>query len=159
MQKPKQIGKVEVPIYKHGIYVYIGMPDDVQPQEQARCQIVYAEQRINMYFKSIDTHSENIIHEIVHAVDFILFAVGANIDCTKESSEIRAYLTGYIWNRVGTIMHRISKPTLNLTPIVEKAIDLGIEVEKHNQKEKKNSKTQTRKENEQGRKTQRGSKK
>lgn len=104
----KKIGAFEIDVFKHGVEVYIGeLPDDVHKAARAYCELLIDERLIKLYLLSKDEYDFYILHECVHAADFILNNIGANMDTKPECSEIRAYLTEYIYCKVGKVLGRI----------------------------------------------------
>lgn len=52
------------------------------------------------------------MHECVHAADFILDNIGADMGCNPNDSEIRAYLAEYIFCKVEVILGRMKETSL-----------------------------------------------
>lgn len=104
----RKIGKFEIDLYKHGIELYIGdMPEETHPSARAYTELLIEERLVKIYLQSKKEFDFYIMHECIHAADFILHNIGANIDCSPNNSEIRAYLAEYIYCCIGTILGTI----------------------------------------------------
>lgn len=104
----KKIGAFEIDLFKHGVEVYVGdLPDECHAAARAYTELLIDERLIKLYLLSKDEYDFYIMHECVHAADFILMNIGANMDTKPDCSEIRAYLTEYIYCKVGQILGRI----------------------------------------------------
>lgn len=109
----KRIGKFEIDVFKHGVELYIGLPPEAQTTTEAYCELIDGEQLIKIYLKDKNAYVGYIMHECVHAADFILNNIGANMGTDPDQSEIRAYLTEYIYCKVGWVLGTIKyDPTL-----------------------------------------------
>ena len=100
----KRLGGFEIDVFKHGVDVYVGLPSDTKNTEEARCDIIIDEQQVNIYLKEKDCFTGYIMHECVHAADFILENIGAGMGTNPNDSEVRAYLAEYIFCEVGCIL-------------------------------------------------------
>lgn len=110
----KKLGAFEIDIFKHGVEVYIGdMPDGAHSATRAYCELLPDERLIKLYLLSKLEYDFYILHECVHAADFILHNIGANMGTDPDQSEIRAYLTEYIYCKIGWLLGTIKyDPTI-----------------------------------------------
>ena len=96
----KQVGGFEIPLYKHAVKVFVGLPDDVPQHHAAHTEIFPDKQLVHIYIKDPnDFYVGYTMHECIHAADFILYAIGADMGCSPDDSEVRAYLAEYIYNK------------------------------------------------------------
>lgn len=109
----KQIGSFEIPVFKHGVKIFIGLPDELRPNAAAHTEILFDEQLVNLYFKSRNTELHYVMHECIHAADFILNSIGANMGTNANDSEVRAYLAEYIFSMVGVKLGYAKKEKKN----------------------------------------------
>lgn len=116
----KQIGSFEIDVFKHGVKVFVGFPDDDKPNETGRCEVFMDKQLVHLYFKDKQPPTHIIMHECIHAADFILYNIGANMDAKPDNSEIRAYLAEYIYSMVGVKLGFMKK--LKVNPIHKKIV-------------------------------------
>ena len=100
----KRIGGFEIDIFKHGVDVYTGLPEDCAKNAKAYCEIVLDKQQVNIYLKEKDYFTGYVMHECIHAADFILKNIGADMGTNPNDSEVRAYLAEYIFCKVGCIL-------------------------------------------------------
>ena len=106
--KQKRIGKFEIDVFKHGVEVYVGdLPDECHAAARAYTELLIDERLIKLYLLSKDEYDFYIMHECVHAADFIVNNIGANMDTKPDASEVRAYLAEYIYCKVGCVLGRI----------------------------------------------------
>ena len=104
----KPFGKFEIDIFKHGIEVYIGnLPEECHNASRAYTELLVNERLVRLFFLSKDEYDFYIMHECIHAADFILNNIGANMDTKPDDSEIRAYLTEYIYCKVGQVLGKV----------------------------------------------------
>ena len=108
----KRIGQFEVDVYKHAVYVYIGMPDGVPNNAQAHCSMPVGSQHIEIYVRNKSAFQGYVMHECIHAADFILDNIGAYMGTDANSSEIRAYLAEYIFCKTECILGRMKETSL-----------------------------------------------
>lgn len=98
--KAKKVGAFEIDVFKHGVEVYVGdLPDECHAAARAYTELLIDERLIKLYLLSKDEYDFYIMHECIHAADFILYAIGANMGCTPDDSEVRAYLAEHIYNK------------------------------------------------------------
>lgn len=97
----KQVGEFEIPLYKHAVKVFVGMPDELPQQHAAHTEMFPDKQLVHIYVKDPKDFfcMGYTMHECIHAADFILYTIGANMSCTPDDSEVRAYLAEYIYNK------------------------------------------------------------
>ena len=101
----KRIGKFEIDVFKHGVELWVGgMPESAKPQARAYTELTTDKQLVCIYLLSKDEYDFYIMHECIHAADFILNNIGANMDTNPDCSEIRAYLAEYIYCKIGQIL-------------------------------------------------------
>jgi len=106
--KPKKVGAFEIDVFKHGVEVYVGdLPDECSKTARAYCTLFIDERLVKIYLLSKDEYEFYIMHECIHAADFILNNIGANLDTKPDDSEVRAYLAEYIYCKVGCILGKI----------------------------------------------------
>lgn len=110
--KIKKIGAFEVDVFKHAVYVYIGMPDGVPLNAQAHCSMPVGSQHIELYIRDKKAFQGYVMHECVHAADFILDNIGAYMGTDANSSEIRAYLAEYIFCKTECVLGRMKETSL-----------------------------------------------
>lgn len=104
----KRIGKFEIDVFKHGVEVYVGdLPDECSKTARAYCTLFIDERLVKIYLLSKDEYEFYIMHECIHAADFILNNIGANLDTKPDNSEVRAYLAEYIYCKVGCVLGKI----------------------------------------------------
>lgn len=108
----KRIGQFEVDVFKHAVYVYIGVPDGTPVNAQARCVMPANSQHIEIYIRDKSAFQGYIMHECVHAADFILDNIGAYMGTDANSSEIRAYLAEYIFCKTECLLGRMKEKSL-----------------------------------------------
>ena len=128
----KILGKFVVDVFKHAVVVYDGMPEYAKKNAQARCEFAPDSQQIDIYVKGKDAFTGYVMHECVHAADFILNNIGADMGTSPSDSAIRAYLAEYIYCQTECILGRMKATSLF------RAID--PEAQKTNPKKKKQSK-------------------
>lgn len=116
----KQIGSFEIDVFKHGVKIFVGLPDTDKPNETGRCEVFMDKQLVHLYFKDKQPPTHIIMHECIHAADFILYNIGANMNTKADCSEIRAYLAEYIYSMVGIKLGFMKK--LKKKPIAGKGI-------------------------------------
>lgn len=104
----KKLGRFEIPIYKHLVVLYFGLPDDVKPNTSACCVLEKDKQAVGIYVSDKSTWPD-VVHEIVHAADFILANIGAEMGCATGDSEVRAYLVGFITEKIEKIQKNIKR--------------------------------------------------
>ena len=97
----KQIGCFEIDVFKHGVKIFVGLPDGLKANTEAHTEIIFDEQLVNLYFKTKTPELHYVMHECIHAADFILNAIGADMGTNANDSEVRAYLAEYIYSMVG----------------------------------------------------------
>lgn len=100
----KRIGKFEIDVFKHGVELYIGLPPEAQTTTEAYCELIDGEQLIKIYLKDKNAYVGYIMHECIHAADFILDHIGAHLATSADDSEVRANLAEYIFGKVGCIL-------------------------------------------------------
>ena len=100
----KRLGGFEIDVFKHGVDVYIGLPEDCAKNIEARCDVIIDKQQVNIYLKQKDCFTGYIMHECIHAADLILNNIGADMGTSPNDSEVRAYLAEYIFCKVGCIL-------------------------------------------------------
>lgn len=104
----KRLGGFEIDVFKHGVDVYVGLPSDcVKSTTEARCEVITDKQQVNIYLKEKDCFTGYVMHECIHAADFILNNIGADMGTNPNDSEVRAYLAEYIFCKVGCILGTI----------------------------------------------------
>lgn len=103
----KQLGGFEIDVFKHGVDVYVGLPEYCAKNVEARCDIIIDKQQVNIYLKEKDCFTGYIMHECIHAADLILNNIGADMGTNPNDSEVRAYLAEYIFCKVGCILGTI----------------------------------------------------
>lgn len=104
----KPFGKFEIDIFKHGVEVYIGeLPDECHKAARAYCNLLVDKRLVQLYFLSKDEYDFYKMHECIHAADFILNNIGANMDTKPDNSEVRACLAEYIYCKVGQVLGKI----------------------------------------------------
>ena len=108
----KQIGQFEIDVFKHAVYVYIGMPEGTPQIAQARCSLPAGSQHVEIYIRDKSAFQGYVMHECVHAADFILDNIGAYMGTDPNSSEIRAYLAEYIFCKTECILGRMKENSL-----------------------------------------------
>lgn len=108
----KKIGQFEIDVFKHVVYVYIGMPEGVPINAQARCVMPVGSQHIEIYIREKSAFQGYVMHECVHAADFILDNIGAYMGTDANSSEIRAYLAEYIFCKTECLLGRMKEKSL-----------------------------------------------
>lgn len=112
----KKFGSFEIDVFKHGVEVYVGkLPDECHKAARAYTELLLEERLVKFYFLSKDEYDFYIMHECIHATDFILENIGANMDCKPDCSEIRAYLAEYIYCRIQQLFGKIKKLRKNET--------------------------------------------
>lgn len=110
----KRIGKFEIDVFKHGVEIYVGdLPDECPASARAYCELLIDERLVKLYLLSKDEYDFYVMHECIHAADFILHNIGANMDSKPDNSEVRAYLTEYIYCKVGCVLGRIKQDKKN----------------------------------------------
>lgn len=114
----KRLGGFEIDVFKHGVDVYVGLPSDTKNTAEARCEIITDKQQVNIYLKEKDCFMGYVMHECVHAADFILNNIGADMGTNPNDSEVRAYLAQYIYSMVGVKLGFMKK--LKQNPIHKK---------------------------------------
>ena len=114
----KQIGSFEIDVFNHSVDVYIGLPEDCAKNVKAHCEIITDKQQVNIYLKEKDCFTGHVMHECVHAADFILNNIGADMGTNPNDSEVRAYLAEYIYSMVGVKLGFMKK--LKQNPIHKK---------------------------------------
>lgn len=97
----KQIGSFEIDVFKHGVKIFVGFPDDDKSNEVGRCEAFMDKQLVHLYFKDKQPPTHVIMHECIHAADFILYNIGETANATTDCGEVRAYLAEYIYSMVG----------------------------------------------------------
>lgn len=105
----RKIGKFEIEVFKHGVELWVGgMPEsaNAKPTTRAYTELTIDEQLVRIYLLTKDEYDFYVMHECIHAADFILNNIGANMNTNPDDSEIRAYLAEYIYCRVGCILGR-----------------------------------------------------
>lgn len=108
--KSKRVGTFEIDVFKHGVEVYVGeLPDECHAAARAYSELLIDERLVKIYLLSKDEYDFYIMHECVHAADFILNNIGANMDTKPDDSEVRAYLTEYIYCKVGCVLGTIKQ--------------------------------------------------
>ena len=109
-------GEFEIDIFKHGFEVYTGgLPDGVHNAACAYCELLPDERLIKLYLLHNTEYDYYILHECVHAADFILNNIGANMGTDPDQSEIRAYLAEYIYCKVGCVLGTLKyDPTIRI---------------------------------------------
>lgn len=106
----RKIGKFEIEVFKHGVEVYVGkLPDECTAAARAYTVLLIDERLVKIYLLSRNEYDFYIMHECIHAADFILNNIGANMDTKPDNSEIRAYLAENIYCRVGCVLGRCKK--------------------------------------------------
>lgn len=101
----KKVGSFEIQLYKHAVDVFVGLPDDVPQQHAAHTDMFPDEQLVKIFIKNPDDfYIGYTMHECIHAADFILYSIGANMGCSPDDSEVRAYLAEYIYNKTAQIL-------------------------------------------------------
>lgn len=112
----KRIGKFEIDVFKHGVEVYVGdLPDECHAAARAYTELLTDERLVKIYLQSKNEYVFYIMHECIHAADFILNNVGANMDTKPDDSEVRAYLAEYIYCKVGCILGTVKlDKTINI---------------------------------------------
>ena len=108
----RKLGQFEVDVFKHAVYVYIGMPDGVPNNAQARCVLPAGSQHIELYIRDKNAFQGYVMHECVHAADFILDNIGAYMGTDANGSEVRAYLAEYIFCRTECLLGRMKAKSL-----------------------------------------------
>ena len=108
----KVLGKFTVDVFKHAVVVYEGLPDYAKKNAQARCEFASDSQQIDIYVKGKDAFAGYVMHECVHAADFILNNIGADMGTNPSDSEIRAYLAEYIYCQTECILGRMKATSL-----------------------------------------------
>lgn len=108
----KKIGQFEVDVFKHAVYVYIGMPEGVPINAQARCVMPSGSQHIEIYIREKNAFQGYVMHECVHAADFILDNIGAYMGTDVSGSEVRAYLAEYIFCKTECLLGRMKEKSL-----------------------------------------------
>lgn len=71
---------------------------------EGRCEIIIDKQQVNIYLREKDCFTGYVMHECVHAADFILDNIGAGMGTNPNDSEVRAYLAEYTFCKVGCIL-------------------------------------------------------
>lgn len=104
----KKLGRFEIPIYKHLVMLYLGLPDDARPNTSAYCVLEKDKQAVGIYVSEKSTWPD-VVHEIVHAADFILINIGADMGCAPGDSEVRAYLVGFMTEKIEKIQKNIKR--------------------------------------------------
>ena len=100
----KRLGGFEIGVFKHGVDVYVGLPEDCAKNAAGYCEIVLDEQQVKIFLKEKDCFAGYVMHECVHAADFILKNIGADMGTNPNDSEVRAYMAEYIFCKVGCIL-------------------------------------------------------
>lgn len=100
----KKLGQFEIPVFKFGVMVYKGLPDDKPKNQAGFCETVFEEQTVRLYYNKLEPNY--IVHEIVHAADFILYAIGADMGTSSADSEVRAYLVDFITKKVFDLLKK-----------------------------------------------------
>lgn len=101
----KRLGGFEIDVFKHGVDVYVGLPSDcTKSTVEAHCEIIIDKQQVNIYLKEKDCFTGYVMHECIHAADFILNNIGADMGTNPNDSEVRACLAEYIFCKVGCIL-------------------------------------------------------
>ena len=114
-----QIGSFEIDVFQHGIKIFVGFPDeDNKPNQEGRCEVFMDKQLVHLYFKDKQPQTHIIMHECIHAADFILNGIGADMGTNPNDSEVRAYLAEYIYSMVGVKLGFMKK--LKQNPIHKK---------------------------------------
>jgi len=108
----KILGKFVVDVFKHVVVVYDGLPEYVKKNAQARCETSSDSQQIDIYVKGKDAFTGYVMHECIHAADFILNNIGADMGTSPSDSEIRAYLAEYIYCQTECILGRMKATSL-----------------------------------------------
>lgn len=108
--KPKRVGTFEIDVFKHGVEVYVGdLPDECHASARAYTELLIDERLVKIYLQSKNEYIFYIMHECVHAADFILNNIGANMDTKPDDSEVRAYLAEYIYCKVGCVLGTVKQ--------------------------------------------------
>lgn len=106
----QKIGKFEIDIFKHGVEVYVGkLSDECSAAARAYTELLIDERLVKIYLLSKNEYDFYIMHECIHAADFILNNIGANMGTQPDQSEIRAYLAEYIYCKVGEVLGKIQR--------------------------------------------------
>lgn len=105
-----------MPIFPFRFYIYYGetlegilrkakfdVPNDVD-QYLALC--IEHKNNIHLFFQEKETNSQNIAHECSHAVDIIYNFI---CDNSNNNQELRAYLHGYIHQKVYNTLEKMRK--------------------------------------------------
>lgn len=108
----KTLGKFVVDVFKHCVVVHEGLPDWVKGNVQARCEFESGTQQIDIYVTNKDAFQGYVMHECVHAADFILNNIGADMGTNPNDSEVRAYLAEYIFCKVGVVLGHMKEHDL-----------------------------------------------
>lgn len=108
----KILGKFVVDVFKHCVVVHEGLPAWVKGNVQARCDFESGTQQIDIYVTNKDAFQGYVMHECVHAADFILNNIGADMGTNPNDSEVRAYLAEYIFCKVGVVLGHMKENDL-----------------------------------------------
>lgn len=100
----KRLGGFEIDVFKHAVDVFVGLPEDCAKNVKGYCEIILDKQQVNIYLKEKDCFTGYVMHECVHAADFILKNIGADMGTNPNDSEVRANLAEYIFCKVGCIL-------------------------------------------------------
>lgn len=103
----KRLGGFEIDVFKHGVDIYVGLPEDCAKNAEGYCEIVLDKQQVKIYLKEKNCFTGYVMHECVHAADFILNNIGADMGTNPNDSEVRAHLAEYIFCKVGCILGTI----------------------------------------------------
>lgn len=101
--KPKKIGSFIVDVYDFQITLFVGLPEDMKPNTAAYAEWYTNTKTVNIYLKE-DYWIGNLMHECIHAADFILNGIGADMGTNPNDSEVRAYLATYIFGKCGCLL-------------------------------------------------------
>lgn len=108
----RKLGQFDICVFKHTVFVFQGLPDGLSNRVQAHCEYEPGQQYINIYVKDKNAFQGYVMHECVHAADFILNNIGADMGCNPSDSEIRAYLAEYIFCKTECVLGNMKETSL-----------------------------------------------
>lgn len=102
----KKIGAFEICMFRHWVEVWNGIPPEAHPRAQAYTKLFFDEQVVRLCFDNKALDVPIIVHECIHAADFILDNIGAKMGTSNTNSEVRAYMATFIFENVTAILKK-----------------------------------------------------
>lgn len=102
----KKLDGFEIFMFRHAVEVWDGIPPEAHPRALAYTKLFFDEQIVRMCFDVKDIDVPMIVHECIHATDFILDNIGARMGTGVCDSEVRAYIATFIFEKVSEILKK-----------------------------------------------------